>query len=498
MPQLKKDSHQLNNFQAKIQAYQNKLEADQAVYGKEFQPLELKNVKILNQALQRLAQIITLNDLTPELQKEENQLVQDSRVAMRELMNNESKSNLSKDFVTRDFFNFIFQIQILFATYWPLNKPNEEGGYDDPLLLTALEYGNDVVVSSTGYWFDKVGLNNYFRRNNAFVVNNDVVSVRGPMDQEKLNEREINYLKQNGINIPRPDLQLLAVNRALGLGGELIDPNDPAAQAQQQRVVSRYNISRGALRGWTLGIMVGGIIGFVGTLALMAFAPPLPLAGLGIFWATSILSGVIANKPQRATFSRGFTFSIIGNLLLMGATALLAPQILLGLTSLSIISSTAAASVIANLPFIFSAIPPLSFLAGALAEAITPGGLTNMFFNIIMAPVIVSVYTFGAIGKYSGLAISKISNLINPPMPVPAHHHFAIENNPLLAENDQEFHPNQRGIMNGLGVDPQNRLNGQEPEAKQEVDTNIIQDQEEQDLSKAIEESLVIRPSISR
>ncbi|MDR3478976.1 MAG: hypothetical protein P4M14_13210 [Gammaproteobacteria bacterium] len=441
-----------------IERYRVILQAEAGLRGPAHLQPELNGTPVILDGLRKLSGLAEEAKLSDEQEKEAIAKVEELRRHLLLMLKNEHQSKLKKEF-----YDALFRTQILLATYWPVNGKDPESGLcEDPFFIEdPFKWSESVIAVSSGHWFDKKGLADYYSRNNAFVMEGNAVYVRDPY-QTVVSEREIAYMHVNGVKIPRPDQNLLAVNRAFGLGGQRVDG---APDAEQRRLQWHFALSLATLRGALAGVSIGAFLGTVATIILLVFCPPLPLLGTLTLFGTSLASGFIEARRGENGFWHGLKSSLFANMMLITITSFAAPHLLVALFTYNIISAAAASSAMGGLIVALSALPVATFLIGSLRECFKPGALSRFYHGISVMPTYLLAVTCGLIGGVVGLTLGGIANVFSGPVPAPAPRQLENEN-PLLDEHDAE--PAQRqgqghaAILNGLGVDPEYHGHGED------------------------------------
>jgi hypothetical protein len=419
---------------------------------------ELDNVPVVLEDLRKLSDFAGLAEakLSEEQEKEVTVITDNLRKNLLLMLNNERQSRFRKDF-----YDTLFGAQLLLARYWPANaKDADTGLYSDPLLIEDDFRSDDanVIAVSSGHLFYKKSLADYYSRNNAFVMEGGVVCVQDPY-RKKLSEREIEYLQANGVKVPRPDQNLLALNRAFGLAGQRVDgaQDEPGA-----RPGVRIPLSLATLRGVLAGLTVGIFIGTIVTILLLVLCPPLPLLGTLAIFATSLATGFIEAKRGETGFFHGLKSSLFANMMLITLTSFIAPQVIVALFTYNIISAAASSAAMGGMVLALNCLPVATFLIGAIRECFQPGALASFYHKVASIPTLVSALTCAFVGGVLGFVVGGVINLFARPVPVPLPAaRAAHEQNPLLIDADdvpevevREQVINHARIYNGLGVVP--------------------------------------------
>lgn len=184
-----------------------------------FLPVEERNL---------LLRALNLGDVQPVANMTAELSVDEAFDKLRDI--SEKETTFNQD--TPGFYAAIFAMQMAFAYQYPSNTKNNEGAYLDDITAEELTLGNRMMLSGKSrQLYLRATLDRYFATPNAYrrrhniLTGDDYATAAKTPDGIELSEREILYLRSQGvvINLER----VTAVNHLLGRiisGADLLNP----------------------------------------------------------------------------------------------------------------------------------------------------------------------------------------------------------------------------------------------------------------------------------
>lgn len=329
-----------------------------------------------------------LNNLTLDAPENEEKTIDDLRRKLDEIMAREPAEEdqaqyanvpLADQPLERRYHTAIFNIQLLLAKHWCRNNKNDQGQPIDPFSLEDFDISDeDVVILSNGYLFKRQSLNDYFANGDAFRVNGRVVDA---VNRQPYTNRELESIKNQQVQIPIPNRRFLDF---IGLGR--FDLNFAIA------IFSVLGAAAGVVFGISIGVVINGIIGFL--------CPPISLVGWSILIGTAgIVGGVHASRGNN--FFIGMLVALGGSIIAMSLLAMIMTPILV-----AVVPALSLPAAIAGFAFALPFLPSILMLAGGVAEVFSPGKMYEIFEGILLAPIVISGFVFGAIGAGIGALVA--------------------------------------------------------------------------------------------
>lgn len=378
---------------------------------------EERSQALKNQLLTQLDGLLLESEAGQAEARTEAQKIEDLRKFLREQIIEKSPAE------AKSICDLAFKIQLMLTQQWPVNDSDENGDPIDPVYLVDPILAENRVASAGGYIFDKNMLNEYFKTNNAYQINQEtnLIELRNPLGGW-FSPREVAHFEASGVVIPERNQNLRnAVNlaRSLGQGGAQIDnvlgSSLNLGVSRRLNPILNWLVGSRFFGGFALGMLGGGLVGyalgiFMSLFIVFAAIFTLPPLGFLAVFAVGAVCGLVESRRQHGSgFLSGLNAAVIGGSLAFLAASL-GPLVVAGLGAASLISSASVATATAAWTLFQPLVPVAIGALAAVREIFDPGAMKRVFDRIhkvaVAIPAVIGALTFGFVGGLLGLVIS--------------------------------------------------------------------------------------------